>query len=90
MAVTAVERRLFQILYIIQYFHPAEKGLPCALNDYDFYRLYYLLFVGNFQEELEDLNRVEEITGKSKFFLTFCLCLYILVLSQIVVFSLDT
>ena len=90
MAVTAVERRLFQILYIIQYVHPGEKSLPCALNDYDFYRLYYLLFVGNFQEELEDLNRVEEITGKSKFFLTFCLCLYILVLSQIAVFSLDT
>ena len=39
LTVIAVERRLFQILYIIQYYHPGEKGLPCALNDYDFYRL---------------------------------------------------
>ena len=38
--------------------------------------VYYSLFVGNFQEALEDLHRIEEITGKSKFFLTVCLCIY--------------
>ena len=40
--------------------------------------LYYSLSVGNFQEELEDLNRVGEIAGKSKFFLTVFLCIYLL------------
>ena len=64
------------------FFRPGEIGLLYALNDYDFYRLYkmyYSLSVGNFQEALEDLHCVEKITGKSKFFLTLSLCLYILV-----------
>ena len=69
-------------LHRLIFFRPGEIGLLYALNDYDFYRLYkmyYSLSVGNFQEALEDLYCVEEITGKSKFFLTLSLCLYTLV-----------
>ena len=74
------------------FFPPGEIGLLYALNDYDFYRLYkmyYSLSVGDFQEALEDLYCVEEIRGKSKFFLTLSLCLYILV-RFFFFFSLDT
>ena len=73
------------------FFRPGEIGLLYGLNDYDFYRLYkmyYSLSVGNFREALEDLYCVEEITGKAKFFLTFSLCLYILV--RFFFFPLDT
>ena len=40
--------------------------------------LYYSLSIGNSQEQLEDLNRAGEIAGKSKFFLTVFLCIYLL------------
>ena len=65
-------------LYRFIFFRPAEIGFLCAVNDFYFYRLHFSLFAENFQEALEDLHHIEEITGKSKFFLTVCLCLYIL------------
>ena len=53
---------------------PGEIGLLCALNDYDFNRLCYSLnSIGNVLEAIEDLNRLQEITGISKFSLTFVL-----------------
>ena len=94
MVFAAVERWLLQILYNVFFFffffffRPGNIGLLCAWNDYDFYRLYFSLSKGHFQEALEDLHRVEEITGKSKFLWTVCLCLYVLIVSQIFVFSL--
>ena len=45
-----------------------------CFNDYDFNRLCYSLnSIGNVLEAFEDLNRLQEITGISKFSLTFVL-----------------
>ena len=52
------------------FFRSDEIAFLYTLNVYDFYGPYFSFSVGNRQEELEDLHHVEEITGKSKFFLT--------------------
>ena len=45
--------------------------------------LYYPHSKRNFQEQLKDLDRVGEIAGKSKFFLTVFLCLSLVQLSKL-------
>ena len=62
------------IRYHLILLRPGEIGLLCALNTYDSYRLHNSLnSVGNVHEDFEDLNRLQEYTGISKFSLTFVL-----------------
>ena len=50
-------------VFVVERLTPSRHSL--SLN-FSLYRLYYSLSKGNLQEALEDLHRVEEITGKSK------------------------
>ena len=62
------------IRYHLILLRPGEIGLLCALNTYDSYWLHNSLnSIGNVHEEFEDLNRLQEYTGISKFSLTFVL-----------------